>query len=148
PDEAVYCARHPDVETYLRCGKCDTPICPRCLVQTPVGARCRDCAKVARMPTLEVTPIYYARGMLAAAVSGARVGVALEVLMCGRGGFGLFTVVLGLGVGWVVSEAVTRATNYKRGPALQFCAALGVIMAYLLQENLSPGGIHFRGGLI
>src|SRR5262245_41825997 len=46
----VQCARHPEVETALRCSRCDTPICPRCLIQTPVGARCRDCARLARSP--------------------------------------------------------------------------------------------------
>ena len=33
------CATHPEVETGLSCGRCETLICPRCLVQTPVGTR-------------------------------------------------------------------------------------------------------------
>ena len=41
---ATYCARHPSVETMLRCGRCDTPICPRCMVHSGVGIRCPDCA--------------------------------------------------------------------------------------------------------
>jgi hypothetical protein len=40
----VYCARHPKTETLLRCGRCDTPICPRCMVHAGVGIRCPDCA--------------------------------------------------------------------------------------------------------
>lgn len=40
----TYCARHPQVETMLRCGRCDTPICPRCMVHSGVGIRCPDCA--------------------------------------------------------------------------------------------------------
>ena len=32
------CSYHPEVETGLACGKCGTYICPRCMVQTPVGA--------------------------------------------------------------------------------------------------------------
>ncbi|MDA0256830.1 MAG: rhomboid family intramembrane serine protease, partial [Chloroflexi bacterium] len=36
------CERHPETETELRCQRCDTPICPRCMVQTPVGFRCPD----------------------------------------------------------------------------------------------------------
>ena len=27
----VACATHPNVQTALRCGRCDTPICPKCL---------------------------------------------------------------------------------------------------------------------
>ena len=42
------CARHGDTETSLTCGRCETPICVRCLVQTDVGIRCRTCAPVRR----------------------------------------------------------------------------------------------------
>jgi membrane associated rhomboid family serine protease len=41
--EPVKCARHPEVETGLRCNRCNTPICPRCAERTPVGFRCPDC---------------------------------------------------------------------------------------------------------
>lgn len=40
----LYCARHPQTETGLRCGRCDTPICPRCMVHASIGIRCPDCA--------------------------------------------------------------------------------------------------------
>ena len=42
------CARHSDVETSLACGRCETAVCPRCLVHTDVGIRCRTCAPVRR----------------------------------------------------------------------------------------------------
>ena len=143
PEEAVYCSRHPDVETYLRCGKCDTPICPRCLVQTPVGARCRECANLSRIPTFNVTPEYFARGMMAALASGAATGAAWAFLFGGaRLGF-LFAILVGLAIGWAVSEAIGRATNYKRGLGLQVCAILGVTLAYLVQETLAPGDVFF-----
>ncbi|MGH9281110.1 MAG: B-box zinc finger protein [Acidimicrobiales bacterium] len=35
----VVCARH-RTPTQLRCVRCQRPICPRCLVQTPVGFMC------------------------------------------------------------------------------------------------------------
>ena len=148
PEDALYCARHPDVETYLRCGKCGTPICPRCLVQTPVGARCRECANVSRLPTFNITPEYFARGMIAAGVSGALIGTLWAILINGAGLGLLFAIIIGLGVGWAVSESVSLSTNRKRGLGLQVCAVLGVVMAYLVQENLTPGSIGFHGGLI
>ncbi len=43
-EKVVYCARHPQIETGLRCGRCDTPICPRCMIHGAVGIRCPDCA--------------------------------------------------------------------------------------------------------
>jgi hypothetical protein len=42
------CARHSDTETSLACGRCDTPVCVRCMVHTDVGIRCRTCAPVQR----------------------------------------------------------------------------------------------------
>ena len=42
------CAKHSDTETSLTCGRCETPVCVRCVVQTDVGIRCRTCAPVRR----------------------------------------------------------------------------------------------------
>ena len=42
---AFYCGKHVKTVTRLRCGRCETPICPRCTVHTPAGMRCRACAK-------------------------------------------------------------------------------------------------------
>jgi len=67
----MQCATHPNVETELTCGRCGTPICPRCLVMTPVGARCRDCAQLRRIPTYEIKPTFLVRGVAAAAATGA-----------------------------------------------------------------------------
>jgi len=39
------CAYHPNTETDLTCGRCDTPICPRCLIHTEVGIRCPKCSQ-------------------------------------------------------------------------------------------------------
>jgi hypothetical protein len=133
---ATYCARHPQVETYLRCGRCDIPICPRCLIQTPVGARCRECANVTRLPTFDVPPAFIARGLGAAAVAGIVVGWAWSVITATIG-FGLFIgVFVGMGIGWALSEAISVATNRKRGVALQLCVIAGVVVAFLVQETL------------
>ena len=61
--ETLRCATHPDAATNLRCGKCGKPICPKCLVQTPVGARCRDCARLYKLPTYRISPAYYLRAI-------------------------------------------------------------------------------------
>jgi hypothetical protein len=139
-DEGVLrCARHPAVETVLRCGRCETPICPRCLVQTPVGARCPVCANVSKLPTFDVNPTFFARGMTAALISGIVVG-SVWAFLFGSGGFlGILTILLGLGIGWAISESVSLATNRKRGLGLQVCAVLGVALAFLLHEALALG---------
>lgn len=43
--DAVPCPRHPKEMTVLRCGRCDTVVCHRCVVIGPAGPRCPDCAK-------------------------------------------------------------------------------------------------------
>jgi hypothetical protein len=42
---AFNCGRHKNIVTRLRCGRCETPICPKCTVYTPAGTRCRNCSK-------------------------------------------------------------------------------------------------------
>src|SRR5436190_23317684 len=103
---AAHCAQHPAVETYLRCVRCDTPICPRCLIQTPVGARCRDCARVRASPPYDVSPRFALRGG-AAALAGALVGGVAVQLAAGLLPFGLlglllFGVLYGMGVARLV----------------------------------------------
>ncbi len=39
------CYRHPERETNVSCSNCDRPICPDCMISTPVGMRCPDCAR-------------------------------------------------------------------------------------------------------
>ncbi len=71
----VVCLRHPAVATGLRCARCGTPICPRCLVHAPVGARCPDCAKptggIATRPSLRLYAQSGAAGLVSAVVAGA-----------------------------------------------------------------------------
>ena len=117
----VRCATDPQVETALRCGRCDTPICPRCLIMTPVGARCRGCARLRSNPIYEVGPLYYLKA------TGAGLAVAL---ICGFvvpfiPFFGLFGLML---LGWFTGSAVSAASNYKRGTGLAVVAAVTTLV--------------------
>ncbi|MEI6045354.1 MAG: B-box zinc finger protein [Chloroflexota bacterium] len=47
----TYCLRHPKIETGLRCGRCDNPICPRCMAYTSIGLRCPTCSQNFNPPT-------------------------------------------------------------------------------------------------
>jgi hypothetical protein len=138
----MQCATHPNVETELACGRCERPICPRCLVQTPVGARCRQCAGVRRLPTFEVSPKYIARGVGASLVAGVVVGAVWGGLFPRALGFyGFFVFFVALGIGYAVGEAVSWATNRKRGPALQGIAVAGVVEAYLIRNLLEGAAV-------
>ncbi len=47
------CPRHPDRVSYVRCQRCDRPVCPECQRPAPVGVQCVDCVARAQaaMPT-------------------------------------------------------------------------------------------------
>lgn len=45
------CYRHPGRETYLRCSRCDRPICPDCMRDAPVGQQCVECVREANRQT-------------------------------------------------------------------------------------------------
>jgi len=137
----VQCATHPDVETELACGRCGKAICPRCLVQTPVGARCRECAHLRRIPTYDVKPAFLLRAIAAAVAVGAAAGGVWFLISPPHGGaFAYVALFLALGIGYAIGEAVSWAANRKRGPTLQGIAASGVVVAYLVRNLVDGAG--------
>ena len=141
------CATHNDVETGLACGKCGTPICPRCLVETPVGARCRECANVRRLPTYSITPVQYLRAVAAGVGIAVAVGVAWAWLRIAVDipFFGFMTaLLLAAGAAYVIAEVVSRVINRKRGTPLQIIAGACFVLSYLVSNVwLSENALTF-----
>ncbi|MEQ1735658.1 MAG: rhomboid family intramembrane serine protease [Rhodoglobus sp.] len=44
-EQAPVCYRHPKRETWVRCQRCDRPICPECQTPAAVGVQCPECIK-------------------------------------------------------------------------------------------------------
>jgi hypothetical protein len=129
--ETLRCATHPDVETNLRCGKCGKLICPRCLVQTPVGSRCRDCAKLYKLPTYRLSMPYYFRAI------GAALGMAVVIGLAWGFVNSLFSfiylnLIIAAGVGYAIGEVVSLSVNRKRGIPLAVIGSVAVVIGYLV----------------
>ena len=125
------CATHPDVETNLRCGKCGKPICPKCMVQTPVGARCPECAKLYKLPTYRVSARYYLRA------SGTALGMSIVSgigwgLINGLVPFFYLNLLLAAGAGYAIGEVISLSVNRKRGRGLATIAGVALVISYLL----------------
>ena len=135
----MQCARHAKVETELTCGRCETPICPRCAVFTDVGARCPTCAPARKLPQFEVSFPYLLRGAAAALGTGAALGAVWGALL--PGGIGFLGLLLAAGLGYAIAEAVGAATNRKAGTALQVVAAAGALTAYLVHNLVIGDGL-------
>ncbi len=134
------CATHPEIETNLKCGKCGKPICPKCMVQTLVGARCPDCARLYKLPTYRVSTKYYLRAV------GTALGMAI---VCGVawGLIGSFVpyflnLLLAAGAGYAIGEVVSLSVNRKRGTGLATIAGIAVAISYLV-SLLLPWGLPF-----
>ena len=141
------CATHTDVETGLACGKCGTPICPKCLVETPVGTRCRKCANVRRLPTYSITPVQYLRAVAAGVGIAIAVGIAWAWLRIAVDipflGF-MTALLLAAGAAYVIAEVVSRVINGKRGTPLQIIAGACFVLSYLVSNVwLSENALTF-----
>ena len=135
-----HCHWHPGVETRLSCGQCAKPMCTQCLVQAPVGIRCRDCGKAVRVPTYDVQPTYYARAIGVAVATAIGGGVLWALFTFVLGGIPFLPSVAAAGVGYGVGELISRSVNRKRGTGLAWIAATAVICAFLISWSINPFG--------
>ncbi|MDQ7844630.1 MAG: B-box zinc finger protein [Armatimonadota bacterium] len=142
------CARHPDVETGLTCVSCGTPICPDCMVQTPVGMKCPTCGTAPLPRIYQVGP-----GALAAAVvvAGALGMLAGGILFVWR--LGVLAIFLGPFVGGLIGEAASRAAGWKRGRTMATAAAIAcgagiVLLGPQVAVTLAAGGTVSPGSVL
>ena len=136
-DTAATCYWHPEAETGLSCSRCGKNICTNCLVQAPVGIRCRECGKAQPMPTYDVQPAHYARGLVAAialALAGGVLWVVLDWILSGLDASETVSGMLALPFGYAVGDIISRAVNRKRSAPLSYIAALTVVAGFILSR--------------
>ena len=122
--QVLTCYNHPQIETSLRCNKCERPICARCAIQTPVGYRCAECVR-GQQAVFET-----ARGFdyVVAVVLGA-VGVGIAVFLLGfLGAWGFFLAPV---LGGMLAGVIRIAVRRRRSRHLPLAASLGGLLAVL-----------------
>lgn len=130
------CARHPSAETYVRCSKCDTPICGDCMVTGPVGIRCRECGRAHESPLFKPKPA----GLLRAGGLGIATGLALGWLM---------KIILFAGpaaIGYLIGEVVLRAGGRKRGRLMELTAGASAALSAIVW--VTPWWLLLTRGLL
>ena len=133
------CLRHPKTLSNLRCGRCGDLICPRCMVQSPVGARCPDCARIGVAPIFRATRAELATTIAlsagAASVFGVAYGLVVWVLWqlpfnLQFGGL-IASLVIGM-AGKPVGDFVRRAGKYKLDSRFRFVAGTAMVVVWLI----------------
>lgn len=127
PDDGVlYCVNHPNVETMLRCNRCGRPVCTRCVTQTPVGYRCKQCVG-------QQQAIFYTGGAVDYVL-----GAVIALILTGVSSFfvtltGLWFIALILGptLGMGIAEAVRFAVRRRRSRYLWAVVAGAMVVGAL-----------------
>jgi membrane associated rhomboid family serine protease len=88
PTTVPVCYRHPSRETYVRCTRCDRPICPDCMNVASVGHQCPECVAEGQRTQRPV------RTAFGASVAG-RSGVATKTLI----GINVLVMVVSIAIG-------------------------------------------------
>lgn len=118
------CAFHPGVETEVSCSECGRAICPKDMVETPVGYKCPICAKPARSQYVVVKP----GQLLRASLVGGAVGIFGGVIVA----FVPILILSGLLWGVATAEATRRASGGHREWAVGIVAVVAIVLGGFL----------------
>ena len=108
--ETQYCYRHPDRETRVSCATCGRSICTECMVQTEVGIKCPDDARLPRGARAGVMKSGQIAKSLLAGVAVALLGALIVYFALSQIGFGrlILSALAGYGAGMLVHRAGGR----------------------------------------
>jgi hypothetical protein len=131
------CYRHPGRETAVSCASCERPICTDCMVYTPVGIKCPECARLPRSAVVRLRPDRALRAVGAAVVGGLVLGLGILLLQAAVGLF--FTLILGYLIGIAMSEIVLWGSGRYRSPTTGLIAIGGCVWTYVVPYVLFYG---------
>jgi hypothetical protein len=144
----LYCYRHPNRETSLRCYKCNKPICSECTEKTPVGYLCPDCHREAEDAFFNANPLDY---LLAFAVAMPISLVVGYLVMRFSSGFFFIIIMFFVGgaVGGFIGRVTKRVVGGRRGRYIPYLVAACVIIGVLIWALPSMiAGVLFAPGAL
>lgn len=142
--ETLQCHWHPAVATRLWCSQCRRAICTDCMVQVPVGIRCRECGRAQPLPTFDVRPPNYIRAFATAigvTIAGVILWVMLDAFIGEAGGSIWLGMLMPVAIGYVAGVLISRAVNLKRGIILTFVAGATVVISVLIALPLGLASV-------
>lgn len=89
PDQVTACYRHPGVETYVSCTRCERPICPDCMRPASVGFQCPECVKQGAATVRAPRAAYGGKARANPEVTYALMGLCGVFFLLTAGGGGL-----------------------------------------------------------
>ncbi|HMN28815.1 MAG TPA: hypothetical protein PKE45_11750 [Caldilineaceae bacterium] len=130
----MYCANHPDVETLLRCNKCNKPICMKCAVQTPVGYRCKECVREQQNVYFNNEAWDYPIAFVVSFLVTLAATPLLSYLLRLTGLFfgSLIALFIGASAGGILAQIIRWAVGRRRGRYLRHFALGGILLGVLL----------------
>lgn len=139
---------HVCVDSRLSCVDCNAQVCPKCMVQCPVGNRCPKCAGKFTSHVLEVSPMVVARTLAVAALIGG-----LFSLTGGGFSFGFYGWIITYVMGIFAGNIIHKAASFKLGRKVLATVSIGVIggavsVNALLAPSVTPSpslaGMHVQ----
>lgn len=131
----IYCVRHKNSSTKLRCGKCEDPICHICIAPSPVGVRCIECAPKKSLPTFDVPLPVLIRAMVVGLIIGALSGGVIVFFVPYINNFIYMGIIVA--VGYVVSEMISIVVNRKRGRRLKLVTTGSILITWAIVSMFS-----------
>ena len=126
------CYKHKSQTTNLSCATCESSICIKCVIHTPTGIKCKNCANLKKIPTFEITPVYFIRGIISIMITLTLFTIGLYFLNSYIIS-GVFINLLAIIVlGFLIGQTLSFSVNYKRGKFLKLIAIISFITGIIL----------------
>ena len=107
------------------------------MVQTPVGARCAQCAKLKKLPTFQLSRADLAKSILAGLGAALVCGIIWYLISQFVFHGLLLNILLAAAAGYGTGQMVSLSANRKRGLPLKVIAAISVLIAYVIANHIA-----------